>query len=31
MNDQSFTDNYLNDLAGLLPRLDRGAIATAIG
>jgi D-sedoheptulose 7-phosphate isomerase len=31
MSDQAFTDNYLNDLAGLLPRLDRGAIATAIG
>ncbi len=31
MSDQSFTDDYLNGSAGLLPRLDRSAIATAIG
>ncbi len=31
MTDQQFTDDYLTDLASLLPRLDRGRIAEAIG
>jgi hypothetical protein len=31
MSGQSSTDDYLNGLPGLLPRLDRNAIATAIG
>jgi D-sedoheptulose 7-phosphate isomerase len=31
MRDESFADDYLNQLAALLPRLDRAAIAQAIG
>ena len=31
MSDEQFVDDYLSDLAALLPRLDRSAIARAIG
>lgn len=31
MTDQEFADSYLQDLSGLLPKLDRGKIAEAIG
>jgi D-sedoheptulose 7-phosphate isomerase len=31
MNDQAFAQNYLQDLASLLPRLDTARIAEAIG